>query len=68
MSSNKTQSGGIGLSGVLLVIFIVLKLTGLIDWPWVWVLAPLWISIGLFLICLLILFAGYIIDEAKRGY
>jgi len=29
--------------GILTLIFIVLKLTGLIDWSWVWVLSPLWI-------------------------
>ena len=28
---------------ILLWIFIVLKLTNLIDWSWVWVLAPFWI-------------------------
>lgn len=28
---------------VLALIFIVLKLTGVIAWSWVWVLSPLWI-------------------------
>ena len=36
---------GIGLSGILFIIFIVLKLCGLINWSWVWVLSPLWITI-----------------------
>ena len=31
------------LTGVLTVVFIVLKLTGNIDWSWVWVLSPIWI-------------------------
>ena len=35
------------LSGVLLVTFIVLKLVGVIDWSWWWVLSPLWISFGI---------------------
>lgn len=30
-----------GICSVLTVIFIVLKLTGLIAWPWFWVLLPL---------------------------
>jgi hypothetical protein len=34
--------GGI-LSGLTGVAFLVLKITGVIDWPWVWVLAPFWI-------------------------
>lgn len=32
-----------GTLETLLLIFIVLKLTNLIDWSWVWVLAPFWI-------------------------
>lgn len=34
-----------GLDGVLLVVFIVLKLCGVIAWSWLWVLSPLWIGI-----------------------
>jgi len=30
---------------LLQVLFIALKLTNTIDWPWIWVLAPLWITI-----------------------
>ena len=40
--SDKSSSGGIGFLGVLTIVFIVLKLTGLIDWSWWWVLAPIW--------------------------
>lgn len=49
--ANKSSSagGGIGLSGILATIFIVLKLTGNITWSWVWVLAPLWIPALIFL-------------------
>ena len=39
------KSAGIGLPGVLLVVFIVLKLTDNIDWSWWWVLAPAWICL-----------------------
>ena len=44
MASNASSSSGIGFVGLLTIVFIVLKLTGFIAWPWVWVLAPLWIS------------------------
>ena len=37
--------GGIGT--ILAIIFMVLKLTGNLDWPWVWVFAPIWIPIAL---------------------
>lgn len=33
----------IGFFGILALIFITLKLVGVIAWSWVWVLAPLWI-------------------------
>lgn len=55
--SNEEKSGGIGLSSVLLVVFIVLKLTGNIDWSWWWVLSPLWIplAIALFIIVIFLI-------------
>jgi len=38
------SSGGIGFAGLLTIVFVVLKLTGVIAWSWWWVLAPLWIG------------------------
>lgn len=32
------------LSGILTIVFVVLKLCKVITWSWVWVLSPLWIS------------------------
>ena len=52
MSNN--SSGGIGFSGLLTIVFIVLKLTGYINWSWLWVLSPIWILI-VFVTVLLIL-------------
>ncbi len=34
-----------GFPGLLGVLFIGLKLGGVIDWPWLWVLSPLWIPV-----------------------
>lgn len=33
--------------GLLALIFAILKLTGQVDWSWVWVLCPLWIPSAL---------------------
>ena len=45
---NKTYNkNGVGFCGLLTIAFIVLKLCGIINWSWVWVLAPLWIAWGL---------------------
>lgn len=38
----ETSSGGVGFFGLLGLAFIVLKLTGYIEWSWWWVTAPLW--------------------------
>jgi len=43
MSENK--SSGIGFTGLLTVLFIGLKLGGVIDWTWWWVLSPMWITL-----------------------
>lgn len=37
----------ITFGGVLLIVFITLKLTGLVDWSWWWVMAPLWIPLSI---------------------
>jgi hypothetical protein len=59
MSSSSSSSSGIGFPGLLTVLFIGLKLTGYITWPWVWVLSPLWISalIGLTIIAIMLIIA-----------
>lgn len=57
MSDNKRT--GLGLCDVLLVVFVVLKLIGVINWGWGWVLAPLWIPI---LIVLVLAFFAWIVD------
>lgn len=42
----KYSSTGVGFCGILTIVFIVLKLTGVIDWTWLWVLSPIWIPIA----------------------
>lgn len=41
---NKAKVKFPSLSTILGVVFIVLKLCGVIEWSWVWVLAPFWIG------------------------
>ena len=48
MSEKSNNNGGCGCLGTLLLIFVVLKLLGLIDWSWWWVLSPVWIELGIF--------------------
>lgn len=53
---NHAASGGIGFLGALTLIFIVLKLCGVISWSWWLVLMPLWIELGIVLILFVIMF------------
>jgi uncharacterized membrane protein len=43
-------STGIGFCGLLEIVFITLKLVGVIGWSWVWVLAPVWIPVAIALV------------------
>ena len=51
MKEKNSNPGGVGMTGLLQVAFIVLKLCGIIDWSWWWVLAPTW---GVFAILVLV--------------
>lgn len=56
MNNNSGANTGIGFSGILTIVFIILKLTNVINWSWFWVLSPLWISIIISLIIIVIWF------------
>lgn len=43
-NSSSSSSGGVGFCGLLTIAFIVLKLTGYIDWSWWWVWSPMLIA------------------------
>lgn len=58
---NSSNSGGIGFCGLLTIVFIVMKLTGYINWSWGWVLSPIWIPIlvGIFMLILYLICMGF---------
>ena len=55
---------------ILTIVFIVLKLTNVIDWSWIWVFSPIWIELLIvaliFVITLLILSIKKAIKKAKK--
>ena len=52
---------------LLAVAFIVLKLCGVIDWAWIWVLAPVWIPFALVLAIIVVMFVvAFIITIVNR--
>jgi len=58
MSNSSSSSSGIGVFGLLGVAFVVLKLTGYINWSWWWVTLPFW---GGFVLVLVVLCVAGII-------
>ena len=64
-ASDQTSSaaGGIGVVGLLGVLFVGLKLTGIIDWSWWWVTAPFWGGFALLLGILVLIFGGMVISH-----
>jgi hypothetical protein len=70
-NSSSSSSGGIGFAGLLTIVFIVLKLIRKINWPWLWVVSPLWISLALGLLILLVVAIVALISTRggrRRGY
>lgn len=47
-----------GLPVLLFIVFLVLKLVGVITWSWLWVTAPLWIGFAIGAFLLLVFGAG----------
>ena len=47
MRNENTNHASIGVTGLLLVAFVVLKLCHVIEWSWLWVLSPLWIPLAI---------------------
>jgi hypothetical protein len=63
MSADSASNNGIGLGGLLFVVFLVLKLTNVIAWSWWWVTAPLWGPLALALILFAIVGFGALISR-----
>lgn len=62
--SEGSSSSGIGFFSLLTIVFIVLKLCNVIDWSWVWVLSPIWISAILVIVVLFIyLIVSYVSNK-----
>lgn len=66
VSRAKNSDAGLGLGGVLQIVFIVLKLCGLIDWSWWWVWSPTLISLAFYLVIILIIVIYHLFERLKR--
>ena len=64
MENDNARSGGIGFFGLLGIVFITLKLCGVIDWEWWLVLAPIWVPV---LVVFVVVFIITLVDAVRRG-
>lgn len=51
----KNENRGLNDMDLLLILFIGLKLAGVISWSWIWVLAPMWIPLAIWVISVLVI-------------
>lgn len=64
-NNNASNGSSMGFFSVLQIVFIVLKLCGVIDWKWVWVLSPMWISL-IFYVVVAIIYAAISTRRNRR--
>ncbi len=61
---NKKRSKSMGLCGSLVTLFIILKITDVISWSWLWVFSPIWITL---IICVLAVGLILVAGRLKKG-
>ena len=66
MNSDKETTRGVSFFGVLTVLFIGLKLSGIIHWSWMWVLAPIWAPSAIILVVLVVTYVAVLKGGRKR--
>ena len=68
MQQNNTNYGGVGFLGLLTLLFIALKLTGVITWSWWWVLSPLLFGFAFWIIALLVILVAIFGGKVRKRW
>lgn len=64
---NSKKPKGIGLLTVIGVVFVILKLCGVIKWSWIWVLCPFWVGmIGTIVSVIIALIMAAMIEKSNK--
>ena len=64
MNRNSERLGsGLTVPTIVTLVFVILKLCHVIDWRWIWVLAPIWMT---FALAMLVLFVVVLIEAIRR--
>lgn len=65
------NSGKLGFCSILTLVFVIAKLTGYLDWTWLWVFSPLWLPLSVFLgvltVIALFLGLGTLYEDRQRA-
>ena len=64
---SETGGKGISLHGIILaglgILFVVLKLTHVITWSWLWISLPFW---GMLPLVVIVVFGAYVIGQVRN--
>lgn len=64
---NNTAAVWMTLCGLFDITLIVLKLTGVLEGSWLWVLAPIWIPTAITLVIIVIVLVAILVRELTKG-
>lgn len=67
MKNNSSSIVLLSIIAILQIVFLLLKISGFIDWNWGWVLAPTWIPCAFVLLIIGIIFIVAIIQAFKTS-
>lgn len=59
--TERTTGEGVSVVGVVTIVFVILKLVGVISWKWVWVFSPIWLSVAFAVAAGIVVALGYLI-------
>ena len=65
-NKKEVKTVGIGFCDALTLLFIALKLCGVIDWSWLWVLSPIWITFSLLAVIGIVILILTTVQDHKR--
>jgi hypothetical protein len=67
MATQNISNNGVSFTSLLTILFIGLKLGHIIEWSWIWVLSPIWISFGIVILIFIVVFLFFIAREVIKG-
>lgn len=66
MKTVRVSSSSFPMVSVLFIVFLVLKLTHVIDWSWWWVTAPLWGTVLLIVLTIVIGIVAALVASGRK--